>query len=323
MKLTDRGIRITTAVCGFALGFVLVAFVLLLAGCRPADAVPLPGRVDLSVAPASDTTFTLCAIWRPVVWVGDTIRSYRRTITRTDQPQDLSVYGLDVNARISAVDSTCAAVPLPVGSLSGHYRLALRSIAASGTVGRDSAWAVAVWTRQDTFPPPPDSIQLRIDTVGLPLARLDAIPRWDGAGAFVAYVAPIAGAAALRVTTGSSVVTEPALAYPACHPAKAVEVHLWLPDSVTIGCTDGRHLMWTNTTAPNGWFITPGEPTDSLPCGKLWAVSGREVVCAFDVAPYYSVVWVVPPHTAAPLALAVLDSAGRTLGELRAQASVP
>lgn len=150
----------------------LAAGLMLVAGtytaCRQAQATPIPPpTMQPPVLQAvSGSTFTVKATWQPVIWHGTQITTFRRTITRTDTAQDLSVYGLDVNAALTAPgDSDVVSIPLPDPGPGGTYRYCLRTN-ATGTLSADSACANFGYTRADTIPPAPSGLQATPDTTG-------------------------------------------------------------------------------------------------------------------------------------------------------------
>lgn len=134
----------------------VLALVLTTTACPApdADAAPPPPetveRMDLEPIVQADT-FTVVATWPPVVFSGDTITSYRRTLTRTDTT------GLALDADISALGSETVNVTSPAPGETGAYRYCLRSRNDFG-LSADSSCAAFQYTNPDTLPPPPDSV---------------------------------------------------------------------------------------------------------------------------------------------------------------------
>lgn len=144
----------------------LAAFLLLfgVGACEPdvpeaeASPPPPPASINFGLTVQAPDTVSFIATWPPVVFQGDTIRRYRRTLTRTDTAQDLTIFGLDDNAAVNSVGSEDFSIPGPGEGETGEYRYCLRSVDADGTVGRDSTCTLFQYTAPVVFPPPPDSI---------------------------------------------------------------------------------------------------------------------------------------------------------------------
>lgn len=194
-----------------------------------------------------------------------------------------------------------------------------------------SAWCVAAHNRAGTgpqacasftlparvgLPGAPDSVEIHVDTLGLPVARIDGTPRWDGGSAVAAYLAPIEGAARFIVSRGAQADTERARLAPPCWPSEAAELDI-TSDSVMVRCTDGRTYAWTDST-PAGRL-----PADSAACGTLWNADVHPADCRFDVVPYYLVTWALPARSSERLTIVALDSGGAELGRLALSVRTP
>ena len=152
--------RITFIIFG-----VCAALVAMLAGvaCTPEEAParpPPPGELIMSMPAQAPDTVRFLSTWPPVVFQGDTIRRFRRTLTRTDTAQDLTIFGVDDNASVNAVGSETFEIPGPGEGETGSYRYCLRSVRADGVTGRDSTCAIFQYTAPVEVPPPPDSIDV-------------------------------------------------------------------------------------------------------------------------------------------------------------------
>lgn len=169
------------------LAALAVAAALVFAGCEPdaPDPQPPPATPPSPVVPQLAMTgmhfaaaqqadsFTVVSTWPPVVFHGDTIRTYRRTLTRVDTAQDLTA---DDNARIQAVGSETVRAASPAPGTTGDYRYCLRSESGAGVLSSDSTCAAFTFTNPDTVPPPPDSVD--VDTqVALAVDSIVAYPK--------------------------------------------------------------------------------------------------------------------------------------------------
>lgn len=176
---TRRAGVYTLALCAVLAGLWAVV-----AGCGPEG-----GSDDLSATPPEAVTATLQeagdsirveATWPPVVFQGDTVRSWRRTFTRTDADQ---TFGIDDNASLTATTSESFVVLGPDPGVEATYRYCLRARNEFGT-SADSTCATASFEASvdSTPPPPPDSIDLRIDTAMLGAYQADSAylyARWE------------------------------------------------------------------------------------------------------------------------------------------------
>lgn len=131
------------------------ATVLIWLGCEPpgrARAAPPPDGVEgFELRAQAADSFQVAALWPPVVFQGDTIRSFHRHSTRTDTS------GYVQTDTISAVGSETLVIPSPRPGATGEYSYCLRSQNDFG-LSADSACAFYTYTNPDTLPPPPDSV---------------------------------------------------------------------------------------------------------------------------------------------------------------------
>lgn len=136
---------------------LLLAIVPALYGCPgPPDAGAAPPAPEtaasMELAPIVQAdTFTVVATWPAVVFAGDTIRTYQRTLTRTDTT------GVALDDSIAAIGSETVDLASPAPGATGSYRYCLRSRNDFG-LSTDSACAAFQYTNPDTLPPPPDSV---------------------------------------------------------------------------------------------------------------------------------------------------------------------
>jgi hypothetical protein len=294
-----------SALSGIAAGAALLT---LAASCN--RAVARPSGVTAALDLQGDTAVLIRASWRPPSTGTPPFTYYVRAgATRAggwtfrDTTAALADSAFVVLADTAQASSWCVAA--------GN---------AAGT-GPEACTAFIVPARVE-LPGAPDSLEIQVDTASVPLARVTGIKRWDGAYAVAAYLGPMAGAELFTLRVGPNVVDHrPATLYPPCFPAAVIQTDLFLADSVTYGCDDGRTEVWIGGDPQD--LTRPGLPKDSLPCGAMWATGPEDRICRYDVAPYYLLVWTVPAATRETVGATVLDSAGRAIGRLALAVGTP